>query len=156
MMGSGRRYRRRPDFAVSGEHLFDGPEGTASELAGHGVGAVQIRIRNPHQAYRLTLLLQFFVNASVISSENARPYYGDRDLRVGLQAGFSSGWLPATNCNRKAGKEHLERIGSCEFTAAQLKTIQEVMPPRVFFRFLSFLFEAAHSMEPHRRLRNDH
>ncbi len=99
MMGSGRRYRRRPDFAVSGEHLSDGPEGTASELAGHGVGAVQIRIRNPHQAYRLTLLLQFFVNASVISSENARSYHGDRDLRVGLQAGFSSGWLPATNCN---------------------------------------------------------
>jgi uncharacterized protein (DUF486 family) len=46
--------------------------------------------------------------------------------------------LPATNCNRKAGKEHLERIGSCEFTAAQLKTIQEVMPPPVFFRFLKF------------------
>jgi hypothetical protein len=110
MMGSGRRYRRRPDFAVSGEHLFHGPEGTAAELAGHGIGAVQIRIYNPHQAYRLTLLLQFFVNASMISSEDAHSYHGDRDLSVGLQAGFSSGWLPATNCNRKAGKEHLEPL----------------------------------------------
>jgi hypothetical protein len=108
MMGSGRRYRRRPDFAVSREHLFHGPEGAAAELAAHGIGAVQIRIYNPHQAYRFTLLLEFFVNASMISSEDARSYHRDRDLIVGLQAGFSSGWLPATNCNRKAGKEHLE------------------------------------------------
>ena len=93
---------------MRGEHLFHGPEGTASELAGHRIGAVQIRIYHPHQPYRLTLLLQFFVNASMISSEDAHSYHGDRDLSVGLQAGFSSGWLPATNCNRKAGKEHLE------------------------------------------------
>jgi hypothetical protein len=45
----------------------------------------------------------------MISSEYAHSHHGDRDLIVGLQAGFSRGWLPATNCNRKAGKEHLER-----------------------------------------------
>ena len=109
MMCSGRRYRRRSDFAVSTEHLFHGPEGAAAEFAGHGIGAVQVRIYNPHQAYRFTLLLEFFVNASMISSEYAHSYHGDRDLIVGLQAGFSRGWLPATNCNRKADKEHLER-----------------------------------------------
>jgi hypothetical protein len=109
MMCSGRRYRRGSDFAVSTEHLFRGPEGAAAKLAGHGIGAVQVRIYNPHQAYRFTLLLEFFVNASMISSENAHSYHGDRDLIVGLQAGFSRGWLPATNCNRKTGKEHLER-----------------------------------------------
>jgi hypothetical protein len=104
MMCSGRRYRRRPDFAVSTEQLFHGPEGGAAELAGHGIGAVQIGIYNPHQAYRFTLLLEFFVNASMISSEDSHSYHGDRDLIVDLQARFSHGWLPATNCNRKAGK----------------------------------------------------
>jgi hypothetical protein len=94
---------------VSTEHLFHGPEGAAAKLAGHGIGAVQVRIYNPHQAYRFTLLLEFFVNASMISPEYAHSYHGDRNLIVGLQAGFSRGWLPATNCNRKAGKEHLER-----------------------------------------------
>jgi hypothetical protein len=94
---------------VSREHLCHRPEGAAAELAGDGISAVQIRIHNPHQAYRFTLLLEFSVNASMISSEDAHPYHGDRDLIVGWQAGFSRGWLPATNCNRKAGKEHLER-----------------------------------------------
>ena len=108
-MCSGSRYRRSPDFAVSTEHLFHGPESAAAELAGHGIGAVQIRIYNPHQAYRFTLLPEFSVNASMISPEDAHSYHGDRDVIVGLQAGFSRGWLPATNCNRKAGKEHLER-----------------------------------------------
>ena len=109
MMCRGRRHRRRPDLAVSTEHLCHGPEGAAAELAGHPIGAVQVRIYNPHQAYRFPLLLEFFVNASMISSEDAHSYHGDRDLIVGLQAGFSRGWLPATNCNRKADKEHLER-----------------------------------------------
>jgi hypothetical protein len=109
MMCGGRRNRRRPDFAVRTEHLFHGPEGAAAELAGHSSGAVQIRIDNPQQAYSFPLLLEFFVNASMISSEDAHSYHGDRDLIVGLQAGFSRGWLPATNCNRKADKEHLER-----------------------------------------------
>jgi len=91
MMCSGRRYRRRPDFAVSAEHLFHGPKGAAVELAGHGIGAVQIRIYNPHQTQRFTLLLEFFVNASMISSEDAHSYHGNRDLIIGLQAGFSRG-----------------------------------------------------------------
>src|SRR6202011_4051192 len=108
MVCGGRRYRCRPDFAVRTEHLFQGPEGAAAELAGHGIGAVQIRIYNPHQAYRFTLLLEFSVNASMISSEDAHSHHGDRDPILGWQAGFSRGWLPATNCNRKAGKEHLE------------------------------------------------
>ena len=108
-MSSRCRYRRRPDFTVSSQHLFHGSEGAAAELSGHGIGAVQIRIHDSHQAYRFALLLEFFVNASMIASEDADSYHGDRDLILGLQAGFSRGWLPATNCNRKAGKEHLER-----------------------------------------------
>src|SRR5437879_5788129 len=48
------------------------------------------------------------------------------------------------------------RIGSYEFTAAQLKTYSGSHYSRGLFRFLGFLFEAADSMEPHRRLRNDH
>ena len=46
------------------------------------------------------------------------------------------------------------RIGSYEFTAAENHSGGHYS--RGFFRFLSFLFEAADSMEPHRRLRNDH
>src|SRR3981189_2551741 len=106
MMSSRCRYRRRPDFTVSSQHLFHGSEGAAAELSGHGIGAVQIGIHDSNQAYRFALLLEFFVDAGGAASEIAHSYQGDRDLLVGLQAGFSSGWLPATNCNRKAGKEH--------------------------------------------------
>jgi len=108
MMNRGRGHGSSAKFTVGGDHLANRAEGAAAELAGDGISAVQIRIHNPHQAYRFTLLLEFSVNASMISSEDAHSHHGDRDLILGLQAGFSRGWLPATNCNRKAGKEHLE------------------------------------------------
>jgi len=86
-------------------------------------------------------------------------WYGHLKYRnVGLFKVILLGWMIAffEYCFRVPAN----RIGSYEFTAAQLKTIQEVISgshyARVFFRFLSFLFEAAHSIEPQRRLRNDH
>jgi uncharacterized protein (DUF486 family) len=47
------------------------------------------------------------------------------------------------------------RIGSYEFSAAQLKTIQEVITLLVFSVFLRALPETAGEMEPRRRLRHD-
>jgi hypothetical protein len=73
------------DFAVRGEHLLDGAEGAAAELARHCVGTVEIRIDHTYKSNRLALLFEFAVNAGVIASENTNTDYCDGNRIVSLQ-----------------------------------------------------------------------
>jgi hypothetical protein len=68
---------------VRGEHLLDGAEGAASELAGDGVGAIEAGIDDADEADRFALLFEFFVNAGVVASEDAHANHcdGNRIIR---------------------------------------------------------------------------
>jgi hypothetical protein len=87
----GRGYRGGADFAVGGEHLVDGAEGAAAELAGYGIGAVEISIDHAYQSYGLALLLKFLVDAGVVASEDANAHHCDRYGTLSLQERISAG-----------------------------------------------------------------
>lgn len=73
------------------QHLRDGTEGTAVELAGNGVGAIEIGIDNAYQSNRLALLFKFFVDASVIASEDTHAHHCDGNRIVRGQERVSLG-----------------------------------------------------------------
>src|SRR5579872_2583920 len=87
VMNCGRRHGGRADLAMRGEHLLDGTEGPATELSRYRIRAIKVRIDHTHQANRVALLFQFFVDAGVIASENAHPHHGDGNRIVSLQEG---------------------------------------------------------------------
>ncbi len=95
MMHRGRCHRRRANFAVRGEHLFDRTESAAAELARHRVGAVQVRIDHAQQSNGQTLLLKLAVNPGVVSSEDAHTYHCDGSRIVSVQED-TLGWPVAT------------------------------------------------------------
>ena len=95
MMAGGRGDRRGADFAVRGEHLLDGIESAAAELAGHGVGAVEVGIDDADQPHGFAQLLELFVDAGVVASEDAYADDGHGNRIVSLQGGHLFGRLPA-------------------------------------------------------------
>ena len=92
---------------MGGHHLMDRAERPAAKFAGNLVGAIQIGVNHSQQTDRLPLLFEFFVDAGVISSEDAHAHhrYGNRILRWQEN---SRRQMPETNCKRKSGKEHLD------------------------------------------------
>ena len=107
MMNRGRRHRSSTNFTMGGHHLMDRAERPAAKFAGNLVGAIQIGVNHSQQTDRLPLLFEFFVDAGVISSEDAHAHhrYGNRILRWQEN---SRRQMPETNCKRKSGKEHLD------------------------------------------------
>jgi hypothetical protein len=95
MMNGGRGHRRSPDFAVRGEHLFDGAKSAAAELSCDGVGPGEIGINHAHQPNRFSLLIEFTVDSGVIASEDAHTDDCDGDRIVRLQE-KTLGWPVAT------------------------------------------------------------
>jgi hypothetical protein len=56
---------------VGGNQLVNRSESAAAEFAGDSVGAGHVRIHNPHQADRFTLLCQLVIDAGMVASEGA-------------------------------------------------------------------------------------
>jgi len=75
MMNRGSGHRSGTKFTVGGHHLTNGAEGPAAELAGNLVGAIEIGVNHSQQADRFPLLFEFFVDAGVVSSEDAHTHY---------------------------------------------------------------------------------
>ena len=84
---------------MRGEHLVNRPKRAAAELARYGVGAGEIGIDHAHQPNRVSLLLEFMLDAGVIASEDAYPDYCDGDRIVRLQE-KTLGWLVAIRDNK--------------------------------------------------------
>jgi hypothetical protein len=77
MVNRGGGYRRRTKFTVGGHHLTNRAKGPAAELAGNLVGTIKVGVNHPQQADRFPLLFEFFVDAGVVSSEDAHAHYRD-------------------------------------------------------------------------------
>jgi hypothetical protein len=85
VMHSGRGNGSGANFAVRSEHLIDGAEGAAIELAGNSICASEVRIDNTCKSNRLALFFKLTVDASVITSEDAHTDDSDGDRIVSLQ-----------------------------------------------------------------------
>src|SRR5260370_3509027 len=75
MMNRGRGHRSSTNFTIRGHHLTNAPEGSAAELAGTLVGAIDIGGNDSQQADRLPLLFEFFVDAGVVSADYDHSHY---------------------------------------------------------------------------------
>src|ERR1700736_2270728 len=93
---------------MSGRRTMNRAEGAASELASNLVGAIEIGVNHSQQADRFPLLFELFVDAGMVSSEDAHAHHrnGNRVLRWQENSRWQ---VPETNCKRKSGKEHLDR-----------------------------------------------
>jgi hypothetical protein len=108
MMNCGRRHGSSAKFTMGGHHLTNRAEGPAAKFSSNLVGAIEVGINDSQQADGFALLFEFFVDAGVVSSEDAHAHnrYGNRILRWQEN---SRRQVPETNCKRKSGKEHLDR-----------------------------------------------
>src|SRR5580658_6063849 len=104
MMRGRRRDRRGLQFTMRGEHLMHRTEALASELAGHGVSPVQVRVDHSEQPHRFTLLFEFLVNSGMIASKNAHAHDGDGNRTLGWQEKFSMASCRKRIVNVSAGK----------------------------------------------------
>src|ERR1700741_4881239 len=82
------------DFTVRGEQLVERSERSAVEFAGHCVGAGYISIDHAEQSQRLALLLEFFINAGVVTAESADSHHDDVDDTDWVQGEFPGSRLP--------------------------------------------------------------
>ena len=96
--------RRGLQFAVRGQHLFDGTERFAAELGSYSASTGDIRIDHSHQAHSFALLLEFLINSSVIAPEDAHTHNGDEDRSLRCQEKNSVAGCRKEIVNGFAGK----------------------------------------------------
>ena len=88
------RDRRRLHLAMSGEELIERSEGTAAKFPSNRIRSAHILVHNSEQAQRLTLLLEFLVDASVVAPERTHTDHRNVDEVPRMQERFSCGRLP--------------------------------------------------------------
>src|ERR1700745_939620 len=94
MMQRRNRDRGRLHLAMSSEEVIERPEGSAAKSPPARIRSAHILIHNSEQAQRLTLLLEFFVDASVVASERTHTDQRNVDEGPRRQERFSCGRLP--------------------------------------------------------------
>src|SRR5258708_17912224 len=80
MMNRGRGHRSSTNFTMRGHHLTNGAEGSAAELAGNLVVAIEIGANDSHPADTLPSLFEVFVDAGVVSSQDSHAHYRNGNL----------------------------------------------------------------------------
>ena len=107
MMNRGRGHGSSAKFTMGRHHLANRAKGPAAKFASNLVRTIKVGVNHSQQADGFALLFEFFVDAGMVSSEDAHAHhrYGNRILRWQKN---SRRQVPETNCKRKSGKEHLD------------------------------------------------
>ena len=70
---------------MRGQQLIEGSKSAAVELTRNRIGTRQIAVHDSEQAYRLSILLQLFQDACVITPERTHANHGHLDQVVVAQ-----------------------------------------------------------------------
>src|ERR1700745_1076869 len=94
MMQGRNRDRDRLHLAMCSEELLERPEGTAAICPLDPIRPAHILVHNSEHAQRLTLLLEFLVDAGVVASERTHTDHRNVDKVPRMQERFSCGRVP--------------------------------------------------------------